>query len=186
MKTAISQSCLLAFLLATAAGTVQAGDCPDRDAAAPGNQAHSTSTPIPAQAFYTSPWDELIRMQAALERQFESLNAMPVMFVPTPPFMMMPTSVSALQHTQDGYRLEIPLPGFKPEDIHVRLDGQLLSITAESASTTKVGEQDMQSRSSQTFAETLTLPGLVKASKLKQSFENGVLILTFPGRGGTA
>jgi len=124
-------------------------------------------------------------MQAALEHQFDAMNALPLKFAPPPAFMM-PTLVSMLQHTQDGYRLEIPLPGFKAEDIHVRLDGQLLSITAETASTTKVGQQEAQSWSSRAFAKTLTLPDSVKASKLKQSFENGVLILTFPDREGTA
>lgn len=126
-------------------------------------------------------------MQAALEHQFDAMNAVPVMFVPPPAFMMS-TPVSMLQHTQDGYRLEIPLPGFKAEDIHVRLDGQLLllSIIAETASTTMVGQQEAQSWSSRAFAKTLTLPDSVKASKLKQSFENGVLILTFPDRKGTA
>lgn len=184
MKTAVSQSCLLAFLVAAAAGSAHAADCPDGNAAAPGQQAQSISTPAPVQAFYANPWAELIRMQAAMERQFEAMNALPVLFVP-PPAYMMPTPVSTLQSTHDGYRLEIPLPGFKPEDIHVRVDGQLLSITAETAGTSKVGDQDMQSRSSRAFAETLTLPGSVKATKLKQNFENGVLILTIPGDKGT-
>jgi HSP20 family molecular chaperone IbpA len=184
MKTFVSQSFLLASLLAAAAGSVHAGDCPERNATVPGNQAQSMPAPATAQVFYASPWAELVRMQAAMERQFEAMNALPVLFVPPPTFVM-PTPVSALQHTQDGYRLEIPLPGFKQEDVHVRLDGQLLSITAETASKSNVGDQDMQSRSSRTFAETLTLPSSVKATKLKQSFENGVLILTLSGNEGT-
>jgi HSP20 family molecular chaperone IbpA len=180
MKTIISHSSLLTLLLAVAAGTVHAADCPDRNVAAPVNQAQSMTTVAPTQAIYVNPWAELVRMQAAMERQFDAMNAQPVLFAPPPTFLM-PTPVSALQHTQDGYRLEIPLPGFKPEDVHVRLDGQLLTITAETASTSKVGDQDTQSRSSRTFAETLTLPGSIQASKLKQRFENGMLILSIPG-----
>jgi HSP20 family protein len=184
MKTTVYQSCLLASLLAAAAGTVHAADCPDRNAAAPGSQVQATTVAVPAQAYYANPWAELVRLQAAMERQFEAMNALPAVFVSTPAFLM-PTPVSALQQTQDGYRVEIPLPGFKPEDIHVRVDGQLLSVTAETASTSKVGEKDVQRHSSRTFAETLTLPGSVQASKLKQSFENGVLILSIPGNGNT-
>jgi HSP20 family molecular chaperone IbpA len=180
MRTLVSKSFLLASLLAATAGSVHAGDCPEQKAAVPATPAQSLPASASAQVFYANPWAELVRMQEAMERQFEAMNALPVLFVPPPTFLM-PTAVSALQHTQDGYRIEIPLPGFKPEDVHVRLDGQLLSITAETASTSKVGDQDMQSRSSRSFAETLTLPGSVKATKLKQSFENGVLILTVPG-----
>lgn len=184
MKTTVSQSRLLAFLLAAVAGVVHAGDCPDRTTTTPGNQAQATIRPAPAQAYYANPWSELVRLQAAMERQFEAMNAVPAVFVSTPAFMM-PTPVSTLQQTQDGYRVEIPLPGFKPEDVHVRVDGQLLSVTAETASTSKAGDQDVQRRSNRTFAETLTLPGSVQASKLKQSFVNGVLILTIPGNGST-
>jgi HSP20 family molecular chaperone IbpA len=183
MKAFSSQSSVLALLLAAAAGFVHAGDCPDRSAATAGNQAQSISTPAPLQAFYADPWAELVRMQAAMEHQFDAMNALPVVLF-SPSAFMMPTPVSALQHTQDGYRIEVPLPGFKPEDVHVRLDGQLLSITAATANAGKVGDQDMQSRSSRTFAETLTLPGSLKAEGLKQRFENGVLILTVPGNEG--
>lgn len=119
-----------------------------------------------------------------MERQFEAMNALPAVFVSTPTFML-PTPLSTLQQTQDGYRVEIPLPGFKPEDVHVRLDGKLLSVTAETASTREVGDKGVHRDSSHAFAETLTLPGSVQASKLKQSFENGVLILSIPGNGNT-
>lgn len=185
MKTVISQTSLLALALAAVAGTVHAADCPDRAAAVSESQTQSMSTPAPAQAVYANPWAELIRLQAVLEHQFDAMSALPVMFV-SPPTFTMPAPVSALQRTRDGYRLEIPLPGFKPEDVHVRLDGQLLSITAETTSTTKVGDPDVQNRSSRSLAETLTLPGSVKASEMKQHFENGVLILTLPGNEGKA
>lgn len=184
MKSAVYRSGLLAFLVAVATGAAHAADCPDNKSADPGHQAQTMSTLVPVHTLYATLPAELIRMQAAMARKFEAMNALPVLFVPPPAFMM-PTPVSTLQNTQDGYRLEIPLPGFKPEDIHVRVDGQLLSISAESASTSKVGDQDLQSRSSRAFAEALTLPGAVKATKLKQSFENGVLILTIPRDRGT-
>jgi HSP20 family protein len=185
VKTVISQTSLLALALAAVAGTVHAADCPDRAAAVTEGQTQSMSTPAREQAVSANPWAELVRMQAVLEHPFDVMSGLPVMFVSLPTFTM-PVPVSALQRTQDGYRLEIPLPGFKPEDIHVRLDGQLLSITAETTSTTKVGDQDMQNRSSRSFAETVTLPGSVKASEMKQSFDNGVLILTLPGKEGKA
>ncbi len=49
----------------------------------------------------------------------------------------------------------------------------------------QVGDKDVQRHSSRTFAETLMLPGSAQASKLKQSFENGVLIVSIGGNGNT-
>ena len=183
MQTGISKPSLLVFALVLAAGAVHAGECtPSASAAA---KPRAAAMPVPAHAFYYNPWADLVRMQAVLDSQFNAMNAlrMPVMSA-APIAFAFPTRVSALQQTQDGYRLEIPLPGFKAEDIQVRLEGQLLAITAETSSTVKVGQQDGQSRSS--FAETLTLPGPVQASELKQTFENGVLTITLPSRKGAA
>jgi HSP20 family molecular chaperone IbpA len=190
MKNGIAKPSLLAFALALAAGAVHAGECTPSASATVKPQA-SAAMPAPAQAVYYNPWADLMRMQAVLDSQFNAMNAlwMPAMFAPPTAFapvsaFALPTPVSALQQTRDGYRLEVPLPGFKAEDIHVRLDGQLLAITAQTSSTVKVGRQDGQSRSS--FAETLTLPVPVEAAELKQSYENGVLIITLPSRKGAA
>ncbi len=184
MKNLLSRSCLSAFLIAASAGSVHAAECPDRSTSAPAHQASSASAPDPGQGVFANPWAELVRLQAAMARQFDALNSLPVMFVPQPVFMM-PTPVSTLQATEDGYRIEIPLPGFKPEDVKVHLDGKVLSVAAETSKTSKVGDQDVQGRSEQRFAETLTLPASVKTSKYTQDFENGVLILTFPHSQGT-
>jgi HSP20 family protein len=192
MKTAISKPSLLAVALALAAGAVLAGECAPSAPATAKPQA-AAAMPIPAHAWYYNPWGDLMRMQALLDSQVNAMNAlwMPVMLDPQTAFappsaFTLATPVSALQQTQDGYRLEVPLPGFKAEDIHVRLDGQFLAITAQTSSTVKVGQQEGQSRSSRSFAETLTLPGPVQASELKESFENGVLTITIPSRKGAA
>ncbi len=66
-----------------------------------GNPVQATTLAVPAQAYYANPWAELVRLRAAMERQFEAMNALPALFVPTPTFLMS-TPVSALQTTQDG------------------------------------------------------------------------------------
>ncbi len=184
MNTGISKPSLLTWVLALATGAVHAGECPPSGNAQAMPQA-SAAMPVPARPFYYNPWGnpwaDFARMQALMDRQFNAMNTLPVMFVPLPT-LDLPTPVSTLQPTQEGYRLQLPLPGFKAEDIHVRLDGQVLTITAETTNTVKAGEQEAQSRSSRAFAETLTLPGPVKASELKESYENGVLTITLPGR----
>lgn len=178
MKTGISAPSILALSLALATLGAHAGECPPQNGAA--------DMPAPTQAFYYNPWADFARMQAMLDSPFTGMNPfwMPVMFVP-PSTVAMPARTSALEQTKDGYKLAIPLPGFKPEDVHVRLDGQLLSISAQTSSTLKVGQNDEQGTSSRAFAETLTLPGPIKASELKESFKDGVLTITLPGPKGT-
>lgn len=188
MKTGTLKSTLIA--LAFAAGSAQADNCPpcaEAPAKAPDSAASAAAEPV----FYYNPWADMLRMQAMQNALINSMNPLwrPVMWGPPmmPPAMRMmdapiamPMSmpVSHLQPTAEGYRLELPLPAFKADDIHVRLDGRLLTITAETANTVKVGGGDEQSRRS--FAETLTLPAEVQPSALKQQFENGVLTITLP------
>lgn len=176
----ISRLSLLGFSLALTAGSVYAGECSQR-ADAPGNPDAAASVPAPAHVFYYNPWADLMRMQAMMDSQFNALNALPIMFVPAPAYAPA-VQASTLQRTPEGYRLDIPLSGFKSEDIKVRLDGQLLTVSAQASSsgTVKVGQRDEQSSSS--FVETLTLPGPVLAQELKQSFKDGVLTLTLPAQ----
>lgn len=183
MNTGISKSSLLAIALVLAPGAVHAGECPPNGAAPAVPQA-SAAMPVPVPAFQYNPWADFMRMQMLMDSQFNAMNAVPVMFVPLPA-LNLPTPASTLQATQDGYRLVLPLPGFKADGIHVRLDGQLLFISAETSSMAKAGDQEAQSRSRRAFAETLTLPGPVQATELKESFENGVLTVTIPSRKGT-
>ena len=182
MKSVIAQPSLLTFALALASGGAQAGECTSSADTAIMPQA---AVSAPVQVIYYNPWGDFLRIQALMDRQFNALNALWQPMNPGQQAMgMLPLRVSTLQPTADGYRLQLPLPGYKAEDIHVRIDGQMLSISAATANTVKVGRQDEQSRSS--FAETLTLPGPVQASEVKQTFENGVLTITIPSQKSAA
>jgi HSP20 family molecular chaperone IbpA len=173
-----SSSTLLAMSLALVAGGSQAGEC------TPGNAATlpRASLAVPTFAVY-NPWSDLNGITVMLDNQLNALSnyLRPGVFAQP---SLVPMRVSTLQQTRDGYRLEVPLPGFKAEDIHVHLEGQWLRIDAANAETVKVGGQPEQSRSS--FAESLTLPGPVDAAGLRQSFKDGVLTLTIPASGKSA
>ncbi len=90
--------------------------------------------------------------------------------------------ISAVQKTPQGYRVVLNLPGFKPGDVHVQVDGRTLKVSAQVSSNNqmKVGQQTERVRSEGSFAETLTLPGPVKASAIKQNFKGGMLTITLP------
>lgn len=175
MKMAILTPSLLALSLALPAASSLAGEC----TAAPGAAA-SASNPV------YDPSPEVMRMQAALVREFDALASspvwLPIMYVPatavTPPVLQ----GGDLQRTAEGYQLEFKLPGYRPENVHVHLDGHVLTVSAESSSrgTVQVGQQPEQSLTRSAFAQTLTLPGAVQASGLRESFQNGVLTIRIP------
>lgn len=179
MKTAILKSSLFAFFLA--AGAAHAAECPP--VADTPVKPHAAATPptLAQQALYQQQWTELMRLRALLGNPFIPMNPhwMPVLFAPQPT-LTMPTPISTLQSSEEGYRLEVPMPGFNAEDIQVRVEGALLAITARTSSATN--KEGLEAQSRRSFAQTLTLPAQVEAAELKQRFENGVLILTLPVR----
>ena len=186
MKPAILKPSLLALAFALPVASSQAEDCTAKQAAKPEAAANG-------DIVYFSPLVDLMRIQAAMEREFNALNTslwMPVLFAQPTAFALPAVRSSSLRHTPEGYQLELKLPGFKAEDIHVSLDGQLLTVSAQTSShdAVKVGQQSEQSLSSRSYAETLTLPGPVQASGLKESYKDGVLTITVPsskGAGGS-
>ena len=192
MKTASFKPSLLAFALAAVAGGALAHDCPSDPGNRAGTQA-SAATPYPTMGnfVYADPLADLLRMQVAMAREFNAMNAMngmwmPVMLAPPVNFSL-PVQTSALQRTKDGYQLQVRVPGFNPEDIHVQLNGRVLSISAQDSSreTSKVGNGPVQTLSTRSFVQMLTLPESVEATGLKQSVQNGILTITIPNAQGT-
>ncbi|HYP69094.1 MAG TPA: Hsp20/alpha crystallin family protein [Thiobacillaceae bacterium] len=189
MRTALVKPSLLAFALAAVAGAALAQDCPSD----PGTRASTqTSGVMPNLAVrnivYIDPFADLLRMQAAMAREINAIDPMgavwmPVVMMPPGEFAM-PEQASALQRTKNGYELQVRVPGFKPEDIHVQLNGQLLRISAQESAkgTYKAANEPAQAFSTRSFVQTLTLPEPVEAAGLKQSVRNGVLSITIPSK----
>jgi HSP20 family molecular chaperone IbpA len=184
MKSVLLKPSLLAFALAAMAGSALAKDC-TADPSTPSDIQASAAMPRPAMGNFTliDPLADMMRIQAAMDREFNALNSMwvPVMMAPPLNFNM-PIETSALQRTANGYQLHVRVPGFKPEDIHVHLSGRLLNITAQDSTqgSYKVGNAPEQAMSTRSFSETLTLPESVDARGVKQAVQNGVLTITFP------
>jgi len=177
MKKMILKPSLLALSLILSATCAYAG-------ASPGQPATWYAASAVGRDVY-NPWLDFIHMQAAMNSEFNALAQpfwMPVLSIPPAAFMAPVIQDNTLKRTDEGYQLEFRMPRYKPEDIHVRLDGRQLTVSAESSTEgmIKVGQQSEQSQSSRTFAETLTLPGAVQASGLKESYKDGVLTVIVP------
>lgn len=192
MKTDLLKPSLLAFALAAIAGGALAKDCTSDPGIRANSQASAAIAYPPMENIvYVSPFADLAGVQAAMAREFDAMNAMnaawmPIMMEPPLAFTM-PVQTSSLQRTKDGYQVQVSVPGFSPNDVHLRLDGQLLTIYAQDSSkaTRKVGNVPEQTMSTRSFVQTLTLPGPVDATGFKQSVRNGVLTITIPSEKGT-
>jgi HSP20 family protein len=75
--------------------------------------------------------------------------------------------------TDDGWRVDVPLPGVDPKDVSLEVAGNTLSIRAVM---TGEGRQKNASR----FEQTMTIPQFLDLEKLTASHRHGMLRLTLP------
>ena len=81
----------------------------------------------------------------------------------------------------DRYLLEAELPGFKKEDIHLDLEGDILTIRAEHTEEKEDKDEKRQyvrrERRYGSFSRSFDVSG-IKADQISASYENGVLKLS--------
>ena len=83
---------------------------------------------------------------------------------------------------QDYIRLVAELPGVKPEEVKIFVEGNLLTIkgTKEQVAEEKAEKIHRYERTYGAFERTFTLPVSVQPDKIKAAYENGVLTVTLP------
>jgi HSP20 family protein len=89
-----------------------------------------------------------------------------------------------IQETDDSFMIEADMPGVRPEDVTVDLQGKELRIGGEYGTAQQQGEGDAsdQQRTRRTgrFDYRITLPGEVTSESCTADLENGVLRLRLP------
>jgi HSP20 family protein len=74
---------------------------------------------------------------------------------------------------EDGWRVDVPLPGIDPKDVSLEAAGANLTIRAE------VPSED-NNRGGSRYEQTLTIPQFLDLDKLTASHRHGMLRLTLP------
>jgi HSP20 family protein len=157
---------------------------------AAGDSATQTEQKTPADQTEGNwdPWAEMQRMQAQMDRMFEEAMQRfrsDQFFQPaTEEKQIAAEAKFTLQDEQDQYVVKAEIPGAKAEGIDVGLDGQLLTISAET------GQEQQQSNDQgqvikeeqyvSDFERAFTLPGPVTASGMHTDYHDGVLTVTIP------
>lgn len=84
-----------------------------------------------------------------------------------------------VEEVDDEYLVEADMPGVRPEDVTVDLQGDELRITGEYGTTEQEGEQRRTRRTGR-FEYRVTLPGAVQGESCTANLEQGVLRLRLP------
>ena len=123
-----------------------------------------------------NPFNDMISLREAMDRLFEDSFISPRMGQwagrGTP---------ANLYETSDGFILQLPLPGVKPEDVDITIQQDTVSLKwetktyiPEGATTHWSGFQAGQ------YQQTFTLPAPINADRAEASYTDGVLNLNLP------
>ena len=95
------------------------------------------------------------------------------------PTYHLPVNIS---QTENGYRIEAPVPGFRPQDVEITFADGVLTIgaTRREERERKEGGYLRREVAFGNYRRQITLPGDVRADDIKANFENGVLTVDVP------
>jgi HSP20 family protein len=125
-----------------------------------------------------NPWNELSSLHSQMDRLFsDSLGEM------TDRLGSDSASVPVdVRQTEDQLSIVASVPGFKPEDVEVTVDGGVLTIRGHYQEDVNGNEGQWvrrDRRMSSTYRQ-LVLPAEVQVDKIAAAFEHGVLTVTVP------
>jgi HSP20 family protein len=86
-----------------------------------------------------------------------------------------------VRETEDGYLMEVDLPGLTEKNVEVKLDNNLLTISSkkEDKKEEKRNGYILRERKASSFRRSFVLPDEVDREKISAEFKNGVLTLSF-------
>jgi HSP20 family protein len=114
-----------------------------------------------------SPFEEVFNFQREVDRLFNQFRS------------DLPNRTAAgsspsfqVNTTDDGWRMDVPMPGIDPRDVSLDVAGNTLTIRAE------VPSED--TKHSANYEQTFTVPQFLDLDKISASHRHGMLRLTLP------
>jgi len=92
-----------------------------------------------------------------------------------------------VKESDGGYTVSAEIPGVKKEDIHVTIEGSVVTVRAEVKQEDTQTKDDKVLRSERYFGSVsrgISLPQDIDQSQAKAKYDNGVLTLTLPKKQG--
>lgn len=91
-----------------------------------------------------------------------------------------------VQETDQGYTVRVAVPGFRPEDLDVTIQPNLLTIRGRTRQETPAEQQGNWVRReirTESFERSLTFERPIDPDKITTSYERGILSLMLPAQG---
>ena len=87
-----------------------------------------------------------------------------------------------IKESEEGFELELAIPGFQKEDFNIELDNELLTISSEVKDESETKEENYTRKefSFSSFRRSFTLPETVDGGKINATYEDGILKLALP------
>ena len=116
-----------------------------------------------------SPFDEVFDFPREIERVFNQFwNSVPNRTAGSPGSFQ-------VNNSEEGWRIDVPLPGIDPEHVDVEVAGNTLQIRVNQAP----DGQNTGTRATR-YEQTLTIPPFLDVEKLSAAHRHGMLQLTLP------
>jgi HSP20 family protein len=117
-----------------------------------------------------SPFEDVFNFQREVDRLFNQFWS----DLPTRTAAATGSSPSfQVNTTDDGWRIDVPMPGIDPKDVTLDVAGNTLSIRAEVPS-------DENDKNPTRYEQTFNIPQFLDLEKLTASHRHGMLRLTVP------
>lgn len=125
------------------------------------------------------PWREMVNLRDAMERLIQENFARPAGSVL--PVMRGTVPLDVIEKV-DSFEVHASLPGVNPEDVHVTVQGEMLTIRGETTVEQEQKEENwiLHERRTGSFYRSVTLPSPLDTDKATARFERGVLVLDIP------
>lgn len=125
------------------------------------------------------PFREMMTLRDAMDSLFENALVGPMGGGQATGEWGLPLDVS---EDENGFVVKASVPGIKPEDIDVTVNGDVLTIRGEmkQEQENKNERYHVRERRFGTFTRSITLPAPVKADAVEAEYSNGVLTLNLP------
>ena len=114
-------------------------------------------------------FDDVFNFQRDVDRAFKQFwNELPARSATVSPASFQVTTI------EDGWRIDVPMPGVDPNDVTIEVAGNNLTIRADAAG--KAADYPTASG----YEQTLVIPQFLDLEKLSASNRHGMLQLTLP------
>ncbi|MBK8608548.1 MAG: Hsp20/alpha crystallin family protein [Chitinophagaceae bacterium] len=129
----------------------------------------------------------LVKVNNPINKTFDGLmnelfNDLPVSFGKTIREDVLHFPPANIVEKADAYQIEMAVPGLEKKDFEVKLDGKVLTISAEKKTETAAENEKMIRKEFgyKSFKRSFTLDEKIDAAKIAARYENGILKLELP------